>query len=202
MVIVPLSVQEHSNWTKETSLINKGKNQNGCESIWKKGKGRKHKKLLNIKNTNLIKACLEFFSRSLLPSGKKKCKSSKSTLHYGPCLQIQSNLSLLSASSRTQSYQTVSLERLVSMLLLPQDSTQKTVPSGSLFWLQSTGQVIFLMYPQAPWASQYHSLFHTVHLVEIVMDCLLINLLPSTLSFFPVRTEFIHSCFPCALHNN
>lgn len=38
-------------------------------TIFEKRGGKNHK-LLNIKNINLIKTCLKFFSGSLLPSGE------------------------------------------------------------------------------------------------------------------------------------
>lgn len=65
--------------------MNKEKIQNitykqGKESEWMwqylpKGGGKKYKKLLNIKNINLIKTCLKFFDGSLIPSGGKKNQS-------------------------------------------------------------------------------------------------------------------------------
>lgn len=187
MVIVTLSVQEHSKWTKETSLTNKGKNQNGCESIWKKRKGKKHKKLLNIKNTNLIKACLEFFSRSLLPSGKINAKVQK--VLYIMVLVYKS--SLISHSSLLQAPPSHTKQFPESVLFphtFPHCSFKIQLRRQCLFWLQSAGQVL-LCIPKAPWASQHHSLFHTVYLAEIVIDCLLIFCLLS-IFFLPLWAPF------------
>lgn len=208
MVTVTLSVEEYCKWTKEkfkTSLTNKRKNENGCDSIWKKGERRKHKKLLNIKNINLIKICLKFFSRSSLPSGKnaKLISMTHGPSQFGLCLQRQSNLfpplcfesypailnSFPRASCSLTPFHAAPFSRFNFRVQCLQEAFSDSHQLGKLYSLCT---------PKAPWASQYHSIFHTVYSVKTVIDCLPIYLPPSTLSSFPAGMDFIHSCIPCA----
>lgn len=62
-----LSVQEHSKQRKNSKHHLQRIRMN--VTIFEKRGGKNHK-LLNIKNINLIKTCLKFFSGSLLPSGE------------------------------------------------------------------------------------------------------------------------------------
>lgn len=112
----PSFLQKITNMRLQVTLrilqMNKEKIQNitykqGKESEWMwqylpKGGGKKHKKLLNIKNINLIKTCLKFFNGSLIPSGGKK-KSKLVNITWGPSdlVLIYRCTNLLSVSTLT-----------------------------------------------------------------------------------------------------
>lgn len=147
-------------------------------TIFEKRGGKNHK-VLNIKNINLIKPCLKFFSGSLLPSGEN---SKLVNMTWGPSHLVPiywSRLTSFSLLRPQHSFPRASCSLtpfhaappllLFSLKIEPRVQGLQEAFSAS----NQLGELYFLcILFKAPWASQYHSVFHTVYLVEIVEDYL------------------------------